>query len=164
MIAEADSGRSTVVEQVRERLAELWSYLTANQKRLINYGREYHEGHRVSTAWVESTVDQVVDWRMEKKQHLSNPAQGQFGLNTRNQLEIPVANLGDNRPHFLAVGTFVGRLFRPGKFRKTGEARFTPTFVILDHCGFPPDVFGLFSNNVGPFSLNLVPRASFILI
>ena len=26
--------------------AELWSYLTANQTRLINYGREYHEGHR----------------------------------------------------------------------------------------------------------------------
>jgi hypothetical protein len=70
MIAEADCGRSTVVEQVRERLAELWSYLTANQTRLINYGREYHEGHRVSTAWVESTVDQLVDWRMEKKQHM----------------------------------------------------------------------------------------------
>jgi hypothetical protein len=70
MIAEADSGRSTVVEQVRERLAELWSYLTANQTRLINYGKEYREGHRISTARVESTVDQLVDWRMEKKQHM----------------------------------------------------------------------------------------------
>jgi hypothetical protein len=49
MIAKADSGRSTVVEQFRERLAELWSYLTANQTRLINYGREYREGHRIST-------------------------------------------------------------------------------------------------------------------
>ena len=57
-------------EQVRERLAELWSYLTANQTRLINYGREYREGHRISTARVESTVDQLVDWRMEKKQHM----------------------------------------------------------------------------------------------
>ena len=69
MTAEADSGRSAV-EQVRERLAELWSYLTANQTRLINYGREYREGHRISTARVESTVDQLVDWRMEKKQHM----------------------------------------------------------------------------------------------
>jgi hypothetical protein len=35
--AEADSGRSSIVEQVRERLAELWSYLTSNQTLLINY-------------------------------------------------------------------------------------------------------------------------------
>jgi hypothetical protein len=41
-----------------------------NQTRLIDYGREYCEGHRISTARVESTVDQMVDWRMEKKQHM----------------------------------------------------------------------------------------------
>jgi hypothetical protein len=70
MISEEDSSRSTRIEQVRERLAELWSYLIANQTRLINYGREYREGHRISTARVESTVDQLVDWRMEKKQHM----------------------------------------------------------------------------------------------
>jgi len=70
MISEEDSSRSTRLEQVRERLAELWSYLIANQTRLINYGREYREGHRISTALVESTVDQLVDWRMEKKQHM----------------------------------------------------------------------------------------------
>ena len=66
MISEEDSSRSTRIEQVRERLLELWSYLTANQTRLINYGRQYREGHRISTARVESIVDQVVDWRMEK--------------------------------------------------------------------------------------------------
>ena len=60
MTAEADSGQSSI-KQVRERLAELWSYLTANQTRLINYGMEYREGHRISTARVESTVDQLVD-------------------------------------------------------------------------------------------------------
>ena len=70
MIAEADSGRSTFIEQVRVRLAELWSYLAANQTRLINYGREHCEGHRISTARVESTVDQLVDWRMQKNQHM----------------------------------------------------------------------------------------------
>jgi hypothetical protein len=61
MTAEADSGQSSI-QQVRERLAELWSYLTANQTRLINYGREYHAGHRISTARVESTVDQSRLW------------------------------------------------------------------------------------------------------
>ena len=66
-----DGKRSTItLGTVRERLTELWSYLTANQTRLINYGREYREGRRISTARVESTVDQLVDWRMEKKQHM----------------------------------------------------------------------------------------------
>jgi hypothetical protein len=69
MISEDDSSRPTRIEQFRERLAEFRSYLTANQTRLINSGREYREGHRISTARVESTVDQLVDWRMEKKQH-----------------------------------------------------------------------------------------------
>jgi hypothetical protein len=67
MIAESDSGRSTVVEQVRERLAELWSYLTANQTRLINYGREYREGHRISTARVEWTNWRTGGWRKSSK-------------------------------------------------------------------------------------------------
>jgi hypothetical protein len=30
-----------------------------------NYGREYGEGHRISTARVESTVDQLADWRKQ---------------------------------------------------------------------------------------------------
>ena len=70
MIAESDSGRSTIAKQVCERLIELWSYLTANQTRLINCSRQHREGHRLSTARVELTVDQLVDWRMEKKQHM----------------------------------------------------------------------------------------------
>ena len=28
------------------------------------------KGHRISTARVESIVDQLVDWRMKKKQHM----------------------------------------------------------------------------------------------
>jgi hypothetical protein len=71
MISEKDSSRSTRLEQVRERLTEFWSYLIANQSRLINYGREYLRGRRISTARVESTVDQLVDSRIEKKQHMT---------------------------------------------------------------------------------------------
>jgi hypothetical protein len=49
---------------------ELWSYLTANQNRLINYSRQYREAHRISTAWVELTVDQLLEWQMKDKQHM----------------------------------------------------------------------------------------------
>jgi hypothetical protein len=54
MISEEDSGRSTRLEHVRERLAESWSYLIANQTRLINYGREYRKGHRISPPRLKS--------------------------------------------------------------------------------------------------------------
>jgi hypothetical protein len=54
MISEEDSGRSTRLEHVRERLAESWSYLIANHTRLINYGREYRKGHRISPPRLKS--------------------------------------------------------------------------------------------------------------
>jgi hypothetical protein len=62
----------------------LWSYLTTNQTPLINYGREHREGHHISTARVESIVDQLVDRRMEKKQHMRWTVRGaQMLLHTR---------------------------------------------------------------------------------
>src|SRR5260370_25204182 len=78
MIAEADSGRSTLIEQFRVRLAELWSYLTSNQTRLINYGREYREGHRISTARGESTVNHwwTGGWRRRSLWPGPNPVRG----------------------------------------------------------------------------------------
>jgi hypothetical protein len=71
----AGSGRSTA-DQIRERLAKLWSYLCANESRLVNYGKERRQGHRVSTAHVESTVNRLVNWRMCKKQQMRWTARG----------------------------------------------------------------------------------------
>ena len=70
MLAEKDSRRTTSLQEIRTRVDELCSYLTANETRLINYGKEHREGNPISTARVESTVNQLVDWRMEKKQHM----------------------------------------------------------------------------------------------
>jgi len=70
MLAEKDSRRTTSLQEIRTRVNELCSYLTANETRLINYGKEHREGNPISTARVESTVNQLVDWRMEKKQHM----------------------------------------------------------------------------------------------
>jgi hypothetical protein len=57
-------------ELVRERIDRLWRYLCANERRLINYGEEYRRGRRVSTAHVESLVNQLANWRMAKKQQM----------------------------------------------------------------------------------------------
>jgi hypothetical protein len=70
MLAEEDSRRTTSLEQIRVRVNELCSYLRANESRLIDYGKECRAGHAISTARVESTVNQLVDWRMEKKRHM----------------------------------------------------------------------------------------------
>ncbi len=69
-LGEKDSRRATSLQEIRTRVNELCSYLNANEKRLINYGKERREGNSISTARVESTVNQLVDWRMEKKQHM----------------------------------------------------------------------------------------------
>jgi hypothetical protein len=50
-------------------VSDLWSYLTGNEKRLINYGKEHRERNAISTARVKTTANQLVDWRMERKQH-----------------------------------------------------------------------------------------------
>jgi hypothetical protein len=59
---------SREVENLARQL--VWSQHRSEQllrrSRLINYGTEYREGHRISTARVESTVDQLVDWRMDR--------------------------------------------------------------------------------------------------
>ena len=70
VLAEKEARRTTGLQEIRTRVDELCSYLSANEKRLINYGKEHREGNPISTARVESTVNQLVDWRMEKKQHM----------------------------------------------------------------------------------------------
>ena len=55
---------------LRTLLAELRRYLIANRASLTNYGAAYRRGERVATAHVESTVNQVINQRMCKKQQM----------------------------------------------------------------------------------------------
>jgi NADH dehydrogenase FAD-containing subunit len=45
-------------------------YLYANGESLVNYNHARIAGQRVSTAHLESTVNQLVTWRMCKKQQM----------------------------------------------------------------------------------------------
>ena len=49
---------------------ELRRYLTANRASLTKYGAAYRRGDRVATAHVESTVNQIINQRMCKKQQM----------------------------------------------------------------------------------------------
>jgi len=69
-LAEKEVRRTTSLEEIRTRVNELCSYLSANESRLLNYGKQHRVGNSISTARIESTVNQLVDGRMEKKQHM----------------------------------------------------------------------------------------------
>jgi hypothetical protein len=51
-------------------LTEFGGYLTANAGSIPNYGERYRAGEAISSAFVESTVNQVVSKRMVKKQQM----------------------------------------------------------------------------------------------
>ena len=49
---------------------ELGIYITANRTFIPNYGDRYRHGESISTAFVESAINQVVSKRMVKKQQM----------------------------------------------------------------------------------------------
>src|SRR2546428_4622595 len=49
---------------------EFHTYITNNAGFIPNYGERYRQGERISTGFVESTVNQVISKRMVKKQQM----------------------------------------------------------------------------------------------
>lgn len=58
------------VQKLLVKLREFRGYIEANRAFIPNYGDRYRYGEVVSTAFVESTVNQVVSKRMVKKQQM----------------------------------------------------------------------------------------------
>jgi hypothetical protein len=59
-----------VVSRVRKLATDLRRYLNNNSDSLPDYGRRYRAGERISTAFVESAVNQIIDKRMSKSQQM----------------------------------------------------------------------------------------------
>lgn len=51
-------------------LGECQTYIAANGASLINYGERYRSGERISSAFVEATVNAVISKRFAKKQQM----------------------------------------------------------------------------------------------
>jgi hypothetical protein len=54
-------------ERLLKKAEEFNTYITNNQPFITNYGERYRNGERISTGFVESTVNQVISKRMVKK-------------------------------------------------------------------------------------------------
>ena len=53
------------------KLDEIRDYLYRNSKAVVGYARAFRRGERVGTAHVESTVNQLINWRFCKKQQMA---------------------------------------------------------------------------------------------
>ncbi len=59
-----------VAKRLRRHAKKLLEYLKHNADSLVNYGKRYRAGERISTSFIESTVNQLIDKRMSKSQQM----------------------------------------------------------------------------------------------
>lgn len=61
---------SNLFKRLGQAVSEFQTYITANEPFIPNYGERYRYGEPISTAFVESTVNEVISRRMVKKQQM----------------------------------------------------------------------------------------------
>lgn len=62
--------KSPQAKRLLTGVAELETYIRNNQRSIPNYSERYRQGETISTAFVESTINQVVSRRFVKKQQM----------------------------------------------------------------------------------------------
>ena len=67
--AVANDGHATA-RKLLKAVEEFHTYIANNKSFIPNYGERYHAGERISTGFVESTVNQVVSKRFCKRQQM----------------------------------------------------------------------------------------------
>jgi hypothetical protein len=58
------------IKKLQKAVDEFTGYIAANKPFIPNYGDRYRHGETISTAFAESTVNQVVSRRMVKQQQM----------------------------------------------------------------------------------------------
>ena len=61
-------------------IGEFETYIRNNEEFIPNFGERYRNGETISTAFVESTVNQVISKRMVKKQQMQWTPRGRISL------------------------------------------------------------------------------------
>jgi len=92
---------------------ELATYITNNAGSIVNYGERYRQSERISTGFVESTINQVISKRMVKKQQMQWTPEGAHLL-----LQVRTQVLNDDWEN--TFRTWYPN-FRPGPAQDTPE-------------------------------------------
>jgi hypothetical protein len=77
--------------KLTKAVREFHGYIELNRPFIPNYGERYRSGETISTAFVESTVNEVVSKRMVKKQQMRWTKQGAHRL-----LQVRTQTLNDD--------------------------------------------------------------------
>jgi hypothetical protein len=59
------------IDKLRQRTADLLSYLEHNEAALVHYDARRQHGEPIATSFVESAVDEIISWRMAKQMRWS---------------------------------------------------------------------------------------------
>ncbi len=62
--------KNVSIQKMLQAMREFNGYITANENYIVNYGDRYRNGETISTAFVESTVNEVISKRFVKKQQM----------------------------------------------------------------------------------------------
>src|SRR5712691_5395556 len=82
--------RSASIQKLLQAVREFNGYITANEQYMVNYGDRYRNGETISTAFVESTVNEVISKRFVKKQQMRWTKEGAHRL-----LQVRIQALND---------------------------------------------------------------------
>jgi len=78
---------SAAAEKLAAGLTEFEIYIRNNREFIPNFGERYRQGETISTAFVESTINQVVSRRFVKKQQMHwTPRGAHLLLQTRTKV------------------------------------------------------------------------------
>ena len=58
------------IGRLQRRVAELLGYLERNAAALVHYAARRRRGEPIATSFVESAVDEIIAWRMNKRQQM----------------------------------------------------------------------------------------------
>lgn len=77
---ETPEEKNASVEKMLRAVREFNGYIAANESYIVNYGDRYRNGETISTAFVESTVNEVTSKRFVKKQQMRWTKKGSHDL------------------------------------------------------------------------------------
>ena len=60
----------TGIDKLRQHVGDLLGYLERNEAALVHYAARRQRGEPIATSFVESAVDEIVSWRMNKAQQM----------------------------------------------------------------------------------------------
>ena len=78
---------SASLRKLATTLGEFATYMTNNVGHIVSYGERFRAGERISTGFVESAVNQIVDKRFDKRQSMRwTPRGAHLLLQTRTRV------------------------------------------------------------------------------